>query len=106
MAHDLSYDEVIFDYKLLVDVASIAVKRSANECDRCMSEYHNSGGAKEYADAVKNCKYAARQLHESTRDLAKSTETLHTLLEGLDRHKKSFINDLNEHPKFEDTREE
>lgn len=104
MSHDLSYDEVILDYKLLIDVASIAVKRSANECDRSMGEYH-SPHSKEYIDNVKDCKYAARQLCEAARDLSKSTETLHTLLEGLDRHKKSFINDMCDNPKFEDTRE-
>ena len=58
-----------------------------------------------YTDAVNNCKYAARQLHDAAKDLMKSTDTLYTLLEGLYRHKKSFINDLNEHPKFKDTRE-
>jgi hypothetical protein len=104
VSHDFSYDEVILDYKLLVDVASIAVKRSANECDRSLGEYHNQF-SKDYIENVKNCKYAARQLNEAARDLAKSTETLHTLLEGLDRHKKSFINDVCDNPKFEDTRE-
>jgi hypothetical protein len=106
MAHDLSYDEVILDYRLLISAVNIGVSYAQRECERNLNELQNC--FIKYADTDRievERMHCSKRLAQSTKELSDAQYTAYVLNEGLDRHKKSLINDMCDNPKFEDTRE-
>lgn len=106
MAHNLSYDEVIFDYTDLLDAIRCGVTLAIIACEDDMSSIHKSAMENDPNERVIKLMYASRYLNDNAKRLAKLTDSYHALQEGLDRHKKSFVNDMSDNPKFPNSKEE